>query len=244
MTVRKQDKTSSVKTLDYHSTVRDLPTAEQPRKRLKYSGAQSLSMAELLAIILRTGTSRENALELAGKLLAKYGGLAGLVRADFGEVCAEYGMGEAKTAQLKAALEIGLRMSVLHPQEKYSIHSPADAANLVMVEMAYLDHEQMRILVLDTKNRVVANIQRYIGTVDSSILRASEVFRPAITFNAPGIILCHNHPSGVPDPSQDDIETTLELVEAGALLDIQLVDHIIIGDGRFVSMKEILHWNS
>jgi len=196
----------------------------------------------LLAIALRTGTRRDNALELAGKLLAKYGGLSGLVRADFGELCSEYGMGKAKTAQLKAALEVGRRLGVLLPEEKYRIHSPSDAANLVMVEMAYLDHEQLRILLLDGKNQVVGNVLRYRGTVNSSVLRAAEVFRPAITNNCPGIIVCHNHPSGDPTPSEDDIDTTRQLVEASEILDIELVDHIIIGAGRFVSLKEVLKW--
>ena len=196
----------------------------------------------MLAIALRTGTRRDNALELAGKLLAKYGGLSGLVRADFGELCSEYGMGKAKTAQLKAALEVGRRLGVLLPEEKYRIHSPSDAANLVMVEMAYLDHEQLRILLLDGKNQVVGNVLRYRGTVNSSVLRAAEVFRPAITNNCPGIIVCHNHPSGDPTPSEDDIDTTRQLVEASEILDIELVDHIIIGAGRFVSLKEVLKW--
>jgi DNA repair protein RadC len=228
--------------LEYHTTVRDLPTHEQPRERLQHAGPQALSAAELLAIALRTGTRRDNALELAAKLLARYGGLSGLVRADFGALCSEYGMGKAKTAQLKAALEIGRRLGVLQPEEKYRIHSSADAANLVMVEMAYLDHEQLRILLLDGKNQVVGNILRYQGTVNSSVLRVAEVFRPAITNNCPAIIVCHNHPSGDPLPSEDDLHATRQLVEAGAILDIELVDHLIIGSGRFVSLKEQLKW--
>ncbi len=228
--------------LEYHATVRDLPRQEQPRERLRHAGPQALSVAELLAIVLRVGTQRDNALELAGKLLAKYGGLGGLVRADFDELCSEYGMGEAKTAQLKAALEVGIRLGALHPEEKYRICSPVDAANLVMVEMANLDHEQLRILLLNGKNQVVGNISRYRGTVNNSVLRVAEVFRPAITSNCPGIIICHNHPSGDPAPSKDDIDVTKQLVKAGRLLEIELVDHIIIGAGRFVSLKEQIKW--
>ena len=230
------------KKLEYHPTVRDLPLGEQPRQRLRHAGPQALSVAELFAIVLRTGTRQDNALELAGKLLAKYGGLGGLVRADFDELCAEYGMGEAKTAQLKAALEVGRRLGALHPEERYHISSPRDAANLVMVEMAYLDHEELRILLLNTKNQVVGNICRYRGTVTNSVLRVAEIFRPAITSNSPGLIVCHNHPSGDPTPSQDDIEVTEQLIEAGRLLEIELLDHIIIGAGRFVSLKERLQW--
>jgi DNA repair protein RadC len=222
--------------------VRDLPKDEQPRQRLRHAGPQALAVAELLAIALRTGTRQDNAIELAGKLLAKYGGLGGLVRADFDELCSEYGMGEAKTAQLKAALEVGRRLGVLHPEDKYRVRSPTDAANLVMVEMAYLDHEELRILLLNSKNQVVGNICRYRGTVNNSVLRVAEVFRPAITSNCPGIIVCHNHPSGDPDPSQADVEVTEQLLEAGRLLEIELLDHIIIGAGRFVSLKERLKW--
>ncbi|MDQ2905053.1 MAG: DNA repair protein RadC [Chloroflexota bacterium] len=236
------DGSSANKKLEYHPTVRDLPKDEQPRQRLRHAGPQALSVVELLAIALRTGTRQDNAIELAGKLLAKYGGLGGLVRADFGELCSEYGMGEAKTAQLKAALEVGRRLGTLHPEDRYRVSSSTDAANLVMVEMAYLDHEELRILLLNAKNQVVGNICLYRGTVNSSVLRVAEIFRPAITSNCPGLIVCHNHPSGDPAPSQDDIEVTEQLIEAGRLLEIDLLDHIIIGAGRFVSLKERLKW--
>ncbi len=228
--------------LEYHPTIHDLPTDERPRERLRNYGPRALSHAELLAIILRTGTAQDNVIELAGKLLAKYGGLAGLMRAEFAELCAEHGLGEAKTAQIKAALEIGRRLGVAQPDEKYQIKSPADAAALVMMEMTFLDHEQMRILILDTKNQVVENIQRYQGTVNSSVLRAAEVYRPAILRNCPGVIICHNHPSGDPTPSPEDIAVTQQLVKAGQQLDIELVDHLIIGNHRFVSLKERLNW--
>ncbi len=162
------DKPAPIK-LEYHPTIHDMPTDERPRERLKHYGPQALANAELLAIILRTGTTRDNVVELASKLLTKYGGLSGLMRAELGELCAEYGLGEAKAAQLKAALEIGRRLGRLQPDEKYQIKSPADAANLVMMEMTHLDHEQMRILILDTKNQVVDNISRYQETVNISV---------------------------------------------------------------------------
>ena len=133
--------------VEYHPTVHDLPTDERPRERLQHHGPQALSNAELLAIILRTGTTRNNVIELAGILLSKFGGLGGLMRADFLELCKEYGLGTAKAAQLKAALEIGRRLGLSQLDEKYQIKSPADAANLVMMEMAFLDHEQMCIPV-------------------------------------------------------------------------------------------------
>ncbi|MHB8599186.1 MAG: RadC family protein [Ktedonobacteraceae bacterium] len=219
-----------------------MPNDERPRERLQHYGSQALSTSELLAIILRTGTTQDNVIELASKLLAKYGGLAGLMRAEFSELCNEYGLGVAKTAQLKAALEIGRRMNMLQSDERYQIRSSADAANLVMQDMMYLDHEQMRIIVLDTKNQVIENVARYQGTVNSSVLRAAEVFRPAVIRNCPGVIVCHNHPSGDPSPSPEDVAVTKQLVEAGIHLDIELVDHIIIGSHRFVSLKERLRW--
>ena len=228
--------------LEYHATVHDLPSDERPRERLQHYGPKALSNSELIAIILRTGTTHDNVLELAGKLLTKYGGLGGLIRAEFGELCGEYGLGQAKASQLQASLELGRRLGMQANNEKYQIKSPQDAANLVMPEMLYLDHEQMRILILDTKNQVIENISRYQGTVNSSVLRAAEIFRPAIIRNCPGIIVCHNHPSGDPTPSPEDISVTEQLVEAGKVLDIELVDHIVIGNQRFVSLKEQLRW--
>ncbi len=223
--------------LDYHATVRELPSHERPRERLQHFSPQALSLAELLAIILRTGTRSGNVLDLANKLLTKYGGLPGLVRADFRELCAEHGMGEAKSAQFKSALEIGRRLALVQVDTRY-----ADAANLVMLDLAYLDTEQMRVLLLDAKSQLVEKASLYQGTANSSVLRAAEVFRPAIIRNCPGLILCHNHPSGDPTSSKEDIETTKQLVEAGRILDIELVDHLIIGHQRFVSLKEHLRW--
>jgi len=228
--------------LEYHATVRDIPTGERPRERLRAHGPQALSNAELLAIILRTGTTRDNVLELAGKLLARYGGLSGLLRADFSELCREHGLGEAKCSQIKAALELGKRLGQLSSEEKYQIKSPQDVANLVMVEMMHLDYEVMKILVLDTKNQVVENINRYQGTVNSSVLRVAEIFRPAVTRNCPAVLVCHNHPSGDCSPSPEDISVTEQMVEAGRLLDIELIDHIIIGGQSYISLKEQLRW--
>jgi DNA repair protein RadC len=188
--------------LDYHTTVRELPSNERPRERLEHFGPQALSLAELLAIILRTGSRGDNALELANKLLSKYGGLPGLVRADFRELCAEHGMGEAKSAQVKATLEIGRRLALVQMDTRYKISNPQDAANLVMMEMAYLDSEQMRALLLDARGQLIEKVSLYQGTATSSVLRAAEVFRPAVIRKCPGLILCHNHPSGDPTPSQ------------------------------------------
>jgi len=214
------------------------------RERLQRYGSQTLLTEELLAIILSIGSTRAGILELAEKLLARYGELGRLMQADSGELKHDYGLGEARVALLQATLELGRRLNVPQTEEKYQIISPADAARLVMPEMAYLDHEQVRVLVLDTKNQVVCDMVLYQGTVNSSVQRAAEIFRPAITRNCPGIIICHNHPSagGSPEPSPEDIEVTNQLVAAGKVLDIDVVDHLIIGGHQFVSMKERLRW--
>jgi DNA repair protein RadC len=143
---------------DYHATVRELPSNERLRERLERFGPQLLSLAELLAIILRTGTRGDNALELSNKLLSKYRGLPGLVWADFRELCAEHSMGEAKSAQVKAALELGRRLALVQMDERYQISTPQEAANLVMIDMAYLDTEQIRVLLLDIRSQLVEKV--------------------------------------------------------------------------------------
>ncbi len=225
-----------------HLTVHDIPLDERPRERLRTHGPQALSNAELLAIILRTGTARENVLELSAKLLARYGGLGGLLKLDFTALSKIHGIGEAKCCQIKAALELGKRLGVQQSEDKYQIKSPEDAAKLVMVDMTYLDHEEMRVLTLDTKNKVVENISLYRGTVNSSVVRIAEVFRPAILGNCPSILVCHNHPSGDTAPSPDDIETTRQMVQASKFLEIEVVDHLIIGNHKYTSLREELRW--
>ena len=222
----------------YHTTVREMPTDERPRERLERYGASTLQTAELLAIILRVGTPRENVIELSSRLLRQHGGLGGLLTVDFAELCAEHGLGQAKAAQLKAALEIGRRLSVLTPEARPQITRPDDVASLVMLEMGYLAQEQLRVLCLDTKNYVIHQQVVYQGTVNSSVVRAAEVFKPAITRTCPAIVVVHNHPSGDPTPSPEDVRTTEQLRKAGELLDTELLDHIVIGQHRFVSLKE------
>lgn len=212
------------------------------RERLLEYGSQTLLTEELLALILRTGSTHEKGLELARQLLEKYGGLGGLLHIECRELTREYGLGEARIALIKAVLELGRRLNSQQPEEKYQIKTPADAANLVMLDMAYLDYEQLRVIVLNTKNRVIDNVPLYRGTINSSVLRAAEIFRLAIVRNCPAIIVCHNHPSGAPEPSPEDIEVTKQLVEAGKVLDVELLDHLIIGHHRFVSLKEQLRW--
>jgi DNA repair protein RadC len=228
-----------VTTVPYRATIREMPFGERPRERLRDAGPDSLSNGELLAILLRTGSARENVLQQAGRLLTTWGGLTGLARAGFAELCAEHGMGEAKACQVKAALELGRRLSVsLSAEERPQVSSPEQVAALVQTEMGLLSQESLRVILLNTKNHVVAIREVYKGSVNSAQVRVGEVFREAIRENCLSIIVAHNHPSGDPTPSPDDIAVTRDMIQAGNLLDIEVLDHIVIGGGRWISMKQ------
>jgi DNA repair protein RadC len=220
--------------------ITDLPAVERPRERLSRLGAQALNSAELLAILLRTGVPGENAVMLGERLLRDLGGLPGLQRAGIEELSAQRGLGPAKAAQLKAAVELGQRLSMQDPEARPAVHSPADAAALLQYEMAALEQEHLRVVLLDTRNRVLQVAEIYRGSLNSSQVRIAEVFKPAIRRNAAAILVVHNHPSGDPDPSPEDLAVTRAIVQAGKLLDIEVLDHIIIGQGRgrWVSLKE------
>ena len=161
-----------------------------------------------------------------------------MARASFQELSNQHGIGEARTSQLKAALELGKRLLSTSDEQRVTIHSPQDVANLLMAEMAFLDQEHLRILLLNTKNQVLGISEVYKGNVNSSVIRAGEVFQEAVRSNCPSVIVVHNHPSGDPTPSQEDVQVTRQLVEAGRLLDIELLDHMVIGRQGFVSLKE------
>jgi DNA repair protein RadC len=224
--------------IEYHALIRDMPKSERPRERLRDYGPQALSTAELLAIILRTGTSREGVLTLATRLLSQHEGLAGLAKVSFAELCNEKGLGEAKASQLRAALELGKRLSSMQPEARASVRSPSDVANLLLTEMSLLEQEHLRVVLLNSRNEVMGAPEVYKGSVNSSLVRIGELFREAIRRNCPAIIIVHNHPSGDPTPSADDISLTRQAVEAGRLLNIEVLDHLVIGHGRFVSLKE------
>jgi DNA repair protein RadC len=217
-------------------------TVKHLRERLQVSGVAVLSTADLLAIVLGTGPSPPGIIRQMQTLFASTS-LQELLRIDFGELSTTHLLGDAKAAQLQAVVELARRLTLPAEAERYHIRSPADAATLVRADMSYLDHEEMRVLCLDTKNHVVANIRLYQGTINSSVVRAAEIFRPAVTRNCPGILICHNHPSGDPTPSPEDEQVTRQLVEVAKLFDIDLIDHVIIGSNhRFSSLKEQLRW--
>ena len=200
-------------------------------------GAQALSNAELLAILLRTGNPQETALEVAQRLLSQPGGLRYLAEASLEELKGQRGIGLAKAAQIKAAIELGRRLAAFRP-ERPVIKGPADAAHLLMDEMRYLDREHFRTISLNTKNRVLAIDNVAVGSLNSSYVHPREVFKGPVRRSAAAVILVHNHPSGDPAPSLEDIQVTRRLVEAGKVLGIEVLDHLILGDGSFVSMKE------
>jgi DNA repair protein RadC len=215
-----------------------MPADGRPREKLKALGAGALSDADLLAIILRVGTPGESVIDLANRLLVKYGGLVGLSRVSFTELCDIHGLGEAKACQLKSALEIGRRLLFAQPEERLQVRSPADLAPLLILEMAPLDQETLRVVLLNTKNQVIKFTDLYRGSLNSSLVRISEVFKEAVRVNAAAIIVAHNHPSGDPTPSPEDARVTEKIVEAGKLLEVDVLDHLVIGERSFVSLRE------
>jgi DNA repair protein RadC len=225
---------------EIHSTYRitDIIASERPRERLSRLGARALSNAELLAILLRVGVHGENAVQVGQRLLERFGGVTGLHRADFAEVCSEHGLGPAKACQIKAALELGYRMKREEIDDLPCIHSPQEAADLLAYEMSALEQEELRVILLDTRNRLIDLITVYRGSLNSSQIRIGELFKVAIRRNAASIIVVHNHPSGDPTPSPDDVAVTRAIVQAGKLLDVDVLDHLVIGNNRHVSLKE------
>ena len=224
---------------DSGPTVREMPTEERPRERLATYGPRHLSNTELIAILLRTGSAGENVISQSSRLLTRFDGLRGLGKATYSELCAERGLSEAKTCQILEALELGRRFVSLAPEERATISCPEDVVNLLSAEMSTLEQEHLRVLMLNTRNEVMGIEEIYIGNVNSSVVRPAEVFRPGVRANATSILAVHNHPSGDPTPSGADVSITRDLVEAGKLLGMELLDHLVIGTGqRFVSMKE------
>ena len=211
------------------------PIGERPVERLISCGTAALSDAELLAVLF-SGDRQPAA--LAQRLIAAFGGWPGLQRASLEELQTIPGLGRARAAQVKAVLEITRRVLLAQPGERLQIKSPADAAQLLMVEMSALDQEELRVVLLDTKNRVQKVHTVYRGSLNSSMVRVAEVYKEAIRHNSAAIIVAHQHPSGDPTPSPEDVLVTKEIIAAGKLLDIDCLDHLVLGHGRFVSLRE------
>lgn len=224
----------------YRLTIKEMAPDERPREKLRLRGAAALSNGELLAILLSTGLKGENVANVAQRLLRDHGGLPGLLRLDVVELARIKGLGEAKAAQLKAALELASRLAALGPEQRPQITSPDDVVNLLGIEMAALSQEQLRVVLLDTKHRILAIKLVYQGSVNQAQVRVAEIFREAIRHNAVAIICVHNHPSGDPAPSSADVALTAELVRAGELLDVDVLDHLVIGQGRHISLRAVI----
>jgi DNA repair protein RadC len=222
----------------YTLTLRDVPREERPRERMKRYGAQALSHAELLAILLRTGTVAESAVSLAQRLLKECGSLRNLTDMTIEQLVSIKGIGIAKAMQIKAGIELGRRLSRSAMEEAPVIRNPQDAANLLMEELRYLKKEHFVCLFLNTKNQVIGQETLSIGSLNASIVHPREVFRAAIQKGCASILCAHNHPSGDPAPSPQDLEITERLVQAGKIIGIDVLDHLIIGDRTFVSLKE------
>ena len=213
----------------YYPTIKDLPLAIRPRERLHALGPQALSDEELIAIILRTGTQASNVLDVARDLLVLHRDLAGLNRATLTELAAARGVGPVKAIDLKAAFEIGKRLLTRAPEERVQITGPEAAYALLRGKMGLLERESVQVILLNTKNRVLGMSTVSEGSLNSSIIRVAEVFRDAVREQAAAIVLAHNHPSGDTTPSAEDVAITRKVVESGRLLDIDVLDHIIIG---------------
>lgn len=224
-------------TMDKPLMMKELPATERPREKMLGKGASTLSNAELLAILLRTGTKNLPVHRLAEQLLVKYD-LTGLGSISPQELSKTAGIGLVKAVTVVAGIELGRRLSFKEPGERPVIKSPKDAACLMMGELRYQTKEHFMALLLSTKNHVIARAIISVGSLNASIVHPRELFREAIINSAAAIILIHNHPSGDPAPSQEDIALTKQLVEAGNLLNITVLDHVIIGDGKYVSFKE------
>ncbi|HZM23762.1 MAG TPA: DNA repair protein RadC [Anaerolineales bacterium] len=218
--------------------IMDLHESDRPRERLASLGPQALTNAELMAILLRVGVKGESAVAVGQRLLQNFSGLSGLHRAPFTDLKKQHGLGDAKAAQIKAAIELGRRLTLESPEERPTINSPADAAALVSYEMSALEQEHLRVALLDRRNRVLEIVEVYKGSVNSSQVRIGEVFKEAVRKNASAVIVIHNHPSGDPTPSPDDVAVTRAIVQAGKLLDVEVLDHLVIGQGKWVSLKE------
>jgi DNA repair protein RadC len=221
----------------YNTRILEMAPSDRPRERLRDIGAENLSTPELLAIVLRTGNAHQSALVLAQSLLKKHGGLNGLARLSFADLMTEAGIGEAKAAELKAVFRLAALIRELRPEDRRVVKTPVDVMDLVGDELAVLDQEHLLVILLNSRNQVMHVSKAYQGNVSAAIVRIAELFREAVRQNAPSVVFVHNHPSGDPHPSADDVSFTAAAVSAGNLLQIEVLDHIIIGDRQFHSMK-------
>ncbi|MGI4788569.1 MAG: RadC family protein [Janthinobacterium lividum] len=222
----------------YSPAIKDLPSDERPRERLHAYGAQALTTAELIAILIQTGNAQRSAVSLGEFLLAEFGSIKGVATASLEQLAGVKGLGAAKASQIKAAIEFGNRLTLFSEEGRPSIGGPRDVSNLLMPDLRFQKKEHLMSLLLNTKNQVLAIKTVSVGDLSSSIVHPREVYKDAVIASAAAIIVAHNHPSGDPTPSAEDVAVTKRLVQSGEIMGIDLLDHIVLGDGTFVSLKE------
>jgi DNA repair protein RadC len=225
---------SFVKQSGNRPRVRDLPTSERPVNRLREVGPQAVSNVELVACLLQSA----DALHQAGVVMAQFKDLRSLSRANETDLTAIEGIGPAQAARVKAALEIGRRLMAETPKERWQIRAPSDAAQMLMPMLSHQTKEHFVVMVLNTRNRIIHQETLYTGTLNTSLCRPAEIFGVAIQHNAAALMIAHNHPSGDPNPSPEDVALTRRLVDAGKLLDVAVLDHLVIGHNKYVSLRE------
>lgn len=218
--------------------MREMPSEERPRERLSRLGAEALRDAELIAILLRTGTRTMGALALAEELLREFGGLRALSHASLEELMQVKGLGQVKAIELKAALDLGKRLASRQNDPRAKVETAKDVADILMAIFRDLQDEHFKCLLLNTKNELLRTVDVSKGGLDAVAAIPRDVFRPAVKAGASAVIVCHNHPSGDPEPSRDDIALTKRLRESADILGIRFLDHVIFGDGRYVSLQE------
>ncbi|MBO8172541.1 MAG: DNA repair protein RadC [Bacillaceae bacterium] len=219
-------------------SLKEVPSEERPRERLIENGVERLTNTELIAILLRTGSRHLSAVALAQQVLSRSGGLRGLFDMSLGELTQLKGIGPAKAVQILAGIELGRRLSRESRTSGSPLHSPQAVADLLMEDLRYFSKEHFICLFLNTKNRVISRKTIFVGSLNASIVHPREIFKEAIRQSSASIICAHNHPSGDPTPSREDINVTKRLVKAGDIVGIDVLDHIIIGDTSYVSLKE------
>lgn len=219
-------------------SVRELPAAERPRERLVARGPAGLSSAELIGLLWSSGSRQVPVAAVAEDALIRCDGLSGLSQASPHELERVPGVGPVRAAQLTAAFELGRRAVIDWPAGRWSIRGPRDLATRLTAELGHLQREELRVVLLDTRNGVLAIRTVYRGNVSAALVRVAELFRDAVRLHASRLILVHNHPSGDPTPSPDDLHLTAEAVAAGRLLDIAVLDHLVVGHGSWVSLRD------
>ncbi|MBM7623094.1 RadC family protein [Sporohalobacter salinus] len=228
--------------MEYNLTIKDLPKEERPREKLCKFGTKAMSTAELLALIIRTGSQSDTAIELANKLLTHTGGLKFINNLSVEELQEIKGIGVAKAAQINATVELGRRIRLANQETKEVITSPQDVANLLLAKLSFLEKEHFVVLLLNTKNEIISIEDISVGSLSNSIVHPREVFKPAIKRSSAAMILAHNHPSGNPEPSNEDIKVTNRIKRAGKIIGIEILDHLIIGNKDYISLKERGHF--